>query len=100
MALAHKSIDILASDLDLDDDDNDPDTAMVPEELDKPVRLPSPPATVAKVQKWKHQENGMPTPVLVSIAIQTQRPMLISPSIMSSLIVELLQCSRVKSQQS
>lgn len=61
MVPAHKSIDILASDLDLDDDDDDPGTAVVPdhEELDKPAQLPSPPATVAKVQKQKHQEKGM-----------------------------------------
>jgi len=58
MAPAHQSIDILASDLDLNNDD-DPGTAMVPEELDKPAQPPSPPATITKVQKQKHQEKGM-----------------------------------------
>lgn len=60
MAPAHKSIDILASDSDLDND-NDPGTAVVPdhEELDKPAQPPSPPATVTKVCKQKHQEKGM-----------------------------------------
>ena len=58
MAPAHKSIDILASNLDLD---NDPGTAVVPdhEEMDKPAQPPSSPATVAKVWKQKHQEKGM-----------------------------------------
>ena len=61
MAPAHKSIDILAPDSDLDNDNDNPGTAVVPdhEELDKPVQLPSPPATIAKVQKRKHQEKGM-----------------------------------------
>jgi len=62
MAPTHKSVDILASDSDLNDDNDNDDlgTAVVPEELDKPAQLPSPPATIEKVRKWKLQEKGMP----------------------------------------
>ena len=60
MPPTYKSIKILASDSDLNDDDDNPGIAMVPEQLDKQAQLPTPPTTVTKAWKCKHQEKGTP----------------------------------------
>ncbi|KIK09560.1 hypothetical protein K443DRAFT_33939, partial [Laccaria amethystina LaAM-08-1] len=88
MAPTYKSVEILASDSDLDDDDLG--TAVIPEQLDKQAQPPSPPATVTKARKHKHQEKGTPYKP-GSTATQTLTPMLIFPSIMNGLIVGLPQ---------